>query len=56
MTISKRLVLTGLAGIATGFPAIALAQMSQRKSQHLGKLEEDEVMRVNPRTGSLQKI
>jgi streptogramin lyase len=29
--------------------------MSQKKSQHLGKLDEDEVMRVNPRTGTIQK-
>jgi hypothetical protein len=55
MSVSKRVVLTGLAGVAAGFPAVALAQMSQKKSQHLGRLEEDEVMRVNPRTGSLQK-
>jgi hypothetical protein len=55
MGVSKRVVLTGLAGVAAGLPTIALAQMSQRKSQHLGKLEEDEVMRVNPHTGSLQK-
>ena len=27
----------------------------QKKSQHLGKLDENEVMRVNPRTGTIQK-
>jgi hypothetical protein len=38
-----------------GLSTAALAQMSQRKSQHLGKLDEEEVMRVNSRTGSIQK-
>jgi hypothetical protein len=55
MSVSKRVVLTGLAGVATSSPTVVLAQMSQRKSQHLGKLDEDEVMRANPRTGSIQK-
>ena len=55
MSVSKRVVLTSLAGAAVGFSTTALAQMSQRKSQHLGKLDEDEVLRVNPRTGSVQK-
>jgi hypothetical protein len=48
-------VLTGLVGAAAGFPAIALAQMSGRKSEHLGKMDEDEIIRLNPRTGSIQK-
>ena len=55
MDVSKRVVLAGLVGAATGASTIALAQMSQKKSQHLGKLDEDEVMRVNPRTGTIQK-
>ena len=55
MSVSKRIVLAGLAGAATGVSTIALAQMSQKKSQHLGKLDENEVMRVNPRTGTIQK-
>jgi len=55
MNVSKRVVLTGLAGAATGLSTTALAQMSQSRSQHLGKLEEGEVMRVNPRTGTIQK-
>ena len=55
MSISKRVVLTGLAGAAAGFPTITLAQMAERKSQHLAKLDEEEMMRVNPRTGSIQK-
>ena len=56
MKMSKRVVLTGLAGAATGFPALAVAQtMSQSKSEHLGRLDEDEVMRVHPRTGTIQK-
>lgn len=56
MTMSKRVVLTGLASAATGFSARAVAQtMSRSKSEHLGKLDEDEVMRVNPRTGTIQK-
>jgi hypothetical protein len=55
MDVSKRVILAGLAGAATGLSTVALAQMSQKKSQHLGKLEEDEVMRVNPRTGTIQK-
>lgn len=55
MNVSKRVVLTGLTGATVGFSTSAFAQMSQRKSQHLGKLDEDEVMRVNPRTGSVQK-
>jgi hypothetical protein len=55
MDVSKRVVLAGLAGAATGVSTIALAQMSQKKSQHLGKLDDDEVMRVNPRTGTIQK-
>jgi hypothetical protein len=55
MKISKRVVLAGLAGAATGVSTIALAQLSQKKSEHLGKLDEDEVMRVNSRTGTIQK-
>jgi hypothetical protein len=57
MNISKRVVLTGLAGAAAaGLSTVAVAQtMSQKKSQGLGKLEEGEVMRVNPRTGTIQK-
>jgi hypothetical protein len=56
MKMSKRVVLTGLAGAATGFSARVFAQtMSRSKSEHLGKLDEDEVMRVNPRTGTIQK-
>jgi hypothetical protein len=56
MKISKRVVLTGLAGAATGLSTTAIAQtMSRSKSEHLGKLDEDEVMRVNPRTGTVQK-
>ena len=55
MKISKRVVLAGLAGAATGLSTVALAQMSQKKSQGLGKLEEGEAMRVNPKTGSIQK-
>ena len=55
MNLSKRVILAGLAGAATGLSTLALAQMSQKKSQHLGKLDEDEVMRVNPRTGTIQK-
>jgi hypothetical protein len=55
MEISKRVVLTGLAGAATGLSTVAIAQtMSQSKSQGLGKLGEDEAMRVSP-TGSIQK-
>jgi hypothetical protein len=53
--LSKRVVLAGLAGAATGLSTVALAQMSQKKSEHLGKLDEDEVMRVNPHTGTIQK-
>jgi hypothetical protein len=56
MRMSKRAVLTGLAGAATGISTVAIAQtMSQAKSRHLGELGEDEVMRVNPRTGTIQK-
>jgi hypothetical protein len=55
MNVSKRVILAGLAGTVTGVSTVALAQMSQKKSQHLGKLDEDEVMRVNPRTGAIQK-
>jgi hypothetical protein len=55
MTVSKRIVLAGLAGAATGLSTLALAQMSQKRSEHLGKLDEDEVMRVNRRTGTIQK-
>jgi hypothetical protein len=55
MNVSKRVVLAGLAGAATGVSSLALAQISQKKSEHLGKLDEDEVMRVNPRTGTIQK-
>jgi hypothetical protein len=55
MKVSKRIVLAGLAGAATGVSTLALAQMSQKKSEHLGKLDEDEIMRVNPRTGTIQK-
>jgi len=55
MSISKRVVLTSLVGAAAGLSTSALAQMSQRKSQHLSKLDEDEMMRVNPSTGSIQK-
>jgi hypothetical protein len=55
MKVNKRVVLTGLAGAAAGFPTVTLAQMSERKSQRLSKLDEEEMMRVNPRTGSIQK-
>jgi hypothetical protein len=56
MNISKRVALTALAGAATGLSTVAIAQtMAQKKSQAMGKLEEDEVMRVNPRTGTIQK-
>ena len=56
MRMSKRTVLTGLAGVATGISTVAIAQtMSQAKSRHLGELGEDEVMRVNPKTGTIQK-
>jgi hypothetical protein len=55
MDITKRVALTGLAGAATGLSTIAIAQMSQSKSQHLATLGEDEAMRVNPRTGTIQK-
>jgi hypothetical protein len=55
MKVSKRVALGGLAITAAGFSTAALAQMSERKSQSLAKLDEDEMMRVNPRTGSIQK-
>jgi len=55
MRVSKRVVLTSLAGAAAGFSTVAIAQMSHKKSQHLAKLDTDEFMRVNPRTGSVQK-
>src|SRR5262245_66557709 len=55
MRVSKRVVLTSLAGAAAGFSTVAIAQMSQKKSQHLAKLDTDEFMRVNQRTGSVQK-
>jgi hypothetical protein len=55
MSISKRVVLAGLAGAAAGFSTTTLAQMSQSKSRHLGELGHDEMMRVNPRTGTIQK-
>lgn len=55
MSVNKRVLLAGLAGAAAGFPAVALAQMSEPKSERLGKLDDDEVMRVNPRTGTIQK-
>jgi len=56
MNISKRVALTALAGAATGLSTLAIAQTAaQKKSQGLGKLEEGDVMRVNPRTGSIQK-
>ena len=43
MKISKRVVLAGLAGAATGLSTTAIAQtMSRSKSEHLGKLDEDE--------------
>jgi hypothetical protein len=56
MKISKRVVLTVLAGAAAGLSTTAIAQtMSRSKSEHLGKLDEDEAFRVNPRTGTIQK-
>jgi hypothetical protein len=55
MAISKRVVLTGLTGAAAGFSTAAFAQMSQSKSQGLGKLGEDEAIRVHPVTGTIQK-
>src|SRR4029077_10643996 len=54
MGIYKRIVLTGLAGVAIGLSTVALAQMSGSKSQGLGKLGEDEAMRVGP-AGTIQK-
>jgi hypothetical protein len=55
MLVSKRVVLAGVAGAAAEFSTTALAQMSQSKSRHLGELGHDEMMRVNPRTGTIQK-
>ena len=55
MSVSKRVVLAGLAGATAGFSTTAFAQMSQSKSRHLGELGHDEMMRVNPRTGTIQK-
>jgi hypothetical protein len=52
MKMSKRVVLTGLAGVAIGLSTVAFAQMS--KSQGLGQLGEDEAMRVGP-AGTIQK-
>ena len=52
MGIYKRVVLTGLAGLAIGLSTVAFAQMS--KSQGLGKLGEDEAIRVGP-AGTIQK-
>jgi hypothetical protein len=52
MGMSKRVVVTGLAGVAIGLSTVALAQMS--KSPGLGKLGEDEAMRVSP-AGTIQK-
>ena len=52
MGTSKRVVLTGLAGVAIGLSTVAFAQMS--KSQGLGKLGEDEAIRVGP-AGTIQK-
>jgi len=54
MGISKRVVVTGLAGVAIGLSTVALAQMSRSKSQGLGKLGEDEAIRVSP-AGTIQK-
>ena len=54
MGIYKRIVLTGLAGVAIGLSTVALAQMSGSKSQGLGKLGEDEAIRVGP-AGTIQK-
>ena len=53
MGIYKRIVLTGLAGVAIGLSTVALAQMSGSK-QGLGKLGEDEAIRVGP-AGTIQK-
>ena len=55
MLVSKSVVLAGVAGAAAEFSTTALAQMSQSKSRHLGELGHDEMMRVNPRTGTIQK-
>ena len=54
MGIYKRIVLTGLAGVAIGLSTVAFAQMSGSKSQGLGKLGEDEAIRVGP-AGTIQK-
>jgi hypothetical protein len=54
MKLSKRVVLTGLAGVAIGLSTVAFAQMSGSKSQGLGKLGEDEAIRVGP-AGTIQK-
>ena len=38
-----------------GSPLLRWPKMSEPKSERLGKLDDDEVMRVNPRTGTIQK-
>ena len=56
MEMSKRVVLTGLAGVAAGLSAVVTQAVAQaKKSQNLSKLADDEVLRVNPATGSIQK-
>jgi hypothetical protein len=47
MSVSKRVVLAGLAGAAAGVSSTAFAQMSQSKSRHLGELGHDEMMRIH---------
>jgi len=54
MPISKRTLL--IAGAAAGLSTGALAQTAgSKKSTTIGKVDEGEVLKINPKTGNLQK-
>jgi hypothetical protein len=57
MSISKRALLGAAAAAAAGLSAdrVARAQTSGSKSTRVAKLDEGEVIRISPRTGSVHK-
>ena len=54
MKVSKRTAVAGLIAVPAGLSTLAVALAAQTKSQVVGKLSDDEVMRVDSKTGSIQ--
>jgi mitochondrial fission protein ELM1 len=55
MSISKRKLLVAATATALAGGAVARAQTSGTKATRVTKMEEDEAIKVHPKTGSVQK-